>query len=90
MRAAPDVLQNAFDGGMALLNLRTGECCELDQAGAEIWGVLCRDGSPRAAAEHLARFYEVAAPRAEGDVVLLAKGLLELGMLVLVTETQDA
>jgi hypothetical protein len=87
---AADVVQNTLDDGVALLNLRTGDCCEVDGVGAEIWSLLKRGTSLRAVAAHLATSYDVALPRIESDVLDLAKTLYDLGMLVEESTRTDA
>jgi hypothetical protein len=79
--AAPDVVQNDHDDGIALLNMQTGECCELDPIGAEVWLLIRRGASLRGAVEHLVSSYDVSHERAEVDVLDLIKALHDLGMV---------
>jgi hypothetical protein len=79
--AAADVVQNDHDEGIALLNMQTGECCELDPIGAEVWLLLCRGASLRGAVEHLVSSYDVSLERAETDVLDLVNALHDLGMV---------
>jgi hypothetical protein len=79
--AAPDVVQNGQHEGIALLNMQTGECCELDPIGAEVWLLLCRGASLRGAVEHLVSSYDVSHERAEVDVLELINALHDLGMV---------
>jgi len=78
---APDVVQNDLEDGIALLNMQTGDCCELDAVGAEVWSLLRRGASLRGVVEHLASSYDVSAVRAEADVLELVKSLHDLGMV---------
>ena len=66
-----------------LVNLRTGRCFELNQAGFEIWRLITEGGSQASIAAALAARYALAPEVSDRDVralvgLLVAEGLVEV------------
>jgi hypothetical protein len=83
LRPTMYAVKNELEGGLALLNMRTGECYELDEIGAALWTSLVKDGRLRSGFEAIVASYDVAPDVLERDILALAGALVAAGLLEL-------
>jgi hypothetical protein len=81
VRPTKDIVQNECEEGVALLNLRTAECFELDPIGTRLWSAIRADQRLRSAFETLIAEYDVAPDVLETDVLALVGKLMGAGIL---------
>ena len=76
-----DVIFRELDGEAIILNLATGIYFGLDEVGTRVWALATASGSLRHAVEVMAGEYDVDRQALERDVLELAGGLLEKGLI---------
>jgi len=76
-----DVLFRVLDGEAIILNLETGVYFGLDEVGTRLWALITASGTLRHAVDVMAGEYDVDRSALEGDVLELAGGLLEKGLV---------
>lgn len=81
-RAPREVVTRPIEGGLAVLNLSTGECYELNEVGARVWALLSEGQTVEEVAGTVSGEYDVAVDVALQDVgavigQLTAQRLLE-------------
>jgi Coenzyme PQQ synthesis protein D (PqqD) len=76
-----------LEDGLAILDLESGTCYELDAVGAHIWDALLRDGSLERAFDELTADYDVEPARLQCDLLTIVQELIDRKLLDL---TQDA
>jgi hypothetical protein len=75
------VVQQEIDEGIALLNMRTADCFELDPIGARLWAALRTEQRLRAVFEAVLAEYDVPPDVLEKDVLALVGKLMAAGVL---------
>ena len=76
-----DVIFRELDGEAIILSLETGMYFGLDEIGTRVWALVAASGTLRDAVEVMAGEYEVERSALERDVLELAGGLLEKGLV---------
>jgi hypothetical protein len=76
-----DVIFRELDGEAIILNLATGIYFGLDEVGTRLWALVTESGTLRHAVHVMAAEYDVDRSALEGDVLELAGGLLEKGLI---------
>lgn len=76
-----DVIFRELDGEAIILNLATGIYFGLDEVGTRLWALLTASGTLRHAVDVMAGEYDVDRPALERDVLELAGGLLDKGLV---------
>ena len=76
-----DVIFRELDGEAIILNLATGNYFGLDEIGTRVWALIAGSGSLRRAVEVIAAEYDVDRATLEADVLELAGGLLDKGLV---------
>lgn len=76
-----DVIFRELDGEAIILNLATGIYFGLDEIGTRCWTLLAESGTLRHAAEAMAGEFEVERATLERDLLELAAGLLDKGLV---------
>jgi hypothetical protein len=90
LKPTSHVVKNDLEGGLALLDMKTGECFELDEIGASLWMSLVDDGRLRSGFEAIVASYDVAPDVLERDLLTLAGALVAAGLLELIPRDVDA
>jgi len=81
VRPTNHVVQQEIEGGVALLNMRTAECFELDPIGARLWAALRTEQRLRSVFEAVLAEYDVTPDVLEKDVLALVSKLMAAGVL---------
>jgi len=76
-----DVIFRELDGEAIILNLATGNYFGLDEVGTRMWTLIADSGTLRHAVDVMAGEYDVDRAALEGDVLDLASGLLDKGLV---------
>jgi hypothetical protein len=76
-----DVIFRELDGEAIILNLATGIYFGLDEIGTRLWALVTASGTLRHAVDVMAGEYDVDRPALERDVLELAGGLLDKGLV---------
>jgi hypothetical protein len=75
-----EVASHTVGRNTMLLNIATGESYGLDPIGAEIWRLIGRGLSPRAASRAIARSYDASVEQVERDILNLLVQLRQRGL----------
>ena len=78
-----DVIFRELDGEAIILNLATGMYFGLDEIGTRLWALITESGTLRHAVDVMASEYDVDRSALEQDVLELACGLFEKGLVQL-------
>ena len=81
-----DVIFRELDGEAIILNLATGMYFGLDEVGTRLWALVADSGTLRHAVDVMAGEYDVDRAALEGDVLELAGGLLDKGLVQVKSE----
>lgn len=76
-----DVIFRELDGEAIILNLATGIYFGLDEVGTRLWALVTEAGPLRRAVDVMADEYDVDRPALEADVIELAAGLIDKGLV---------
>jgi hypothetical protein len=76
-----DVIFRELDGEAIILNLATGNYFGLDEVGTRMWTLIADSGTLRHTVDVMAGEYDVDRAALEGDVLDLASGLLDKGLV---------
>lgn len=76
-----DVLFQQLDGEAILLDLSSGQTCNLDEVGARMWELLSAHSAIEPACLALLEEYDVSQDRLQADLVELVDRLAALGLL---------
>lgn len=82
MKAAPDVITREVEGGLVLVDVRSGECFHLNHTGGLVWSQLAAGASNENAAEALSSRFEIGRDQAAADVAQLVSQLVAKRLLV--------
>lgn len=80
-----DVIFRELDGEAIILNLATGIYFGLDEVGTRLWALVTESGPLQRAVDVMAGEYDVDRPALEQDVLELAGGLVDKGLLQIKT-----
>lgn len=80
LRPLPHTIAQVIEGEAIVINLTSGVYYSLEGPGAFAWELLAGGATPAAAAEAVARRYDVDAETARGDVERLGAQLLDEGL----------
>jgi hypothetical protein len=80
LRPANHVVQNVRGSRAVLLNMKSGECYELDPIGGLVWTSICA-GDRGAGLDRISKLYAVAPDVLERDVLALLEELVACGLL---------
>jgi hypothetical protein len=76
-----DVIFRELDGEAIILNLATGIYFGLDEVGTRLWALVTESGTLQHAVDVMAAEYDVERSVLEHDVLELAGGLLDKGLV---------
>jgi hypothetical protein len=76
-----DVIFRELDGEAIILNLATGIYFGLDEIGTRLWTLVTESGTLRHAVDVMVGEYEVDRSALEGDVLELARQLVDKGLV---------
>jgi hypothetical protein len=83
------VASHSIGGDTVLLNFANGECYGLDPIGAEIWRLIGRGLSPRAASRAIPRSYDASPEQVERDILNLLVQLRQRGLFGLAPDARE-
>lgn len=81
LRPMNHVTCRSTTSGAILVDIRSGECYELNKVGAELWSSLADGRSIGEAMEQIQSRYDVTAETVEADVTRICHHLLEAGLV---------
>ncbi len=76
-----DVVHSETDGGVTMMNVRSGGYFNLASVGARIWSLLEEPMSVGSLCDHLLTEFEVERARCEREVLRLARRMVEEGVV---------